>query len=92
MANVISRRTFLKTTTAGSLGAALLFNSYECLAGGGNTNFDSIRNKIKKAVESDSPASLAVAVAKDGKIMWEELSAGQIEKSASLQQLIQDMQ
>lgn len=72
MANVISRRTLLKTATVGSLGAVAFFNSNKCLAGGADTNFDGIRNKIKKAVESGSPASFAVAVAKDGTVVWEE--------------------
>jgi CubicO group peptidase (beta-lactamase class C family) len=72
MANVTTRRTFLQTATFGSLGAAAFFNSYKCLAGSGYTVFDGIRNIIKEAVESGSPASLAIAAAKDGKIVWEE--------------------
>ena len=68
----ITRRTFLTTTVAGGFGVVSLFNSHNSFAKGESANFDDIRNKIKKAVQGNSPASIAVAVSKDGKIIWEE--------------------
>lgn len=72
MANIISRRTFLQASTVAGFGATSLFGFQQSFDNKNNFNFDEIRNKIKKEVSDGSPMSLVVAVAKDGKIIWEE--------------------
>lgn len=43
-----------------------------CAHGSASDRFDKIRDDIRKSLDRDSIPSLAVAVAKDGKFIWEE--------------------
>jgi CubicO group peptidase (beta-lactamase class C family) len=71
MSKEITRRNFITQATS-TLGIASLLSPQSFFAQEKNVNFDNVRNNIQKAVSAGSPPSLAVAVAKDGKIIWEE--------------------
>lgn len=75
MKKEINRRTFLAISTAAGLGSVSLFKPQHSSANGDFidfTDFTEIRDKIKQSVEKGSPVSIAVAVSKNGKIIWEE--------------------
>jgi CubicO group peptidase (beta-lactamase class C family) len=71
MSKEITRRKFITQATS-TLGIASLLTPRILFAQEKDVNFDNVRNNIKKAVTAGLPPSLAVAVAKDGKIIWEE--------------------
>ena len=71
MNNKINRRIFLTRSAAG-VGFVSLLAPKISLGGETDARFSEIRSKIIKAVESGSPPSMAVAVAKDGKVLWKE--------------------
>ena len=56
--------------------ASLLFAALLCAAGNAahaaDDRFDPVRKRIRQQLEEKSIPSLTVAVAKDGKIVWEE--------------------
>lgn len=68
----INRRTFLTTSVAAVLGSEFLINSHPSMAQSVSENFKGIRQTIKQTVETGSPKSIVIAVAKEGKIIWEE--------------------